>query len=374
MLARVLHVHGIAARVFDADASPDRAAPPGRHAGSCTRTRVRERRSARAGGLHDEFRAAVLDEGDAVRVLDATGAVHVDEEGNGARPEIDRGALRALLLRSLPPGTVRWGHRSTGVRRTEGGAFEITWADGERLVTGALVGADGAFSKVRPLLTPAVPSYAGLCFVEEPHPRRVELGTPRLAAPCSGKGLDRSRALLREGHPRAPRAGRRAVRLRRVRGPGGLGRERDRRRVRSLLGLGHGWGGISALVSLVAETDQCLLVARAIHTLPIGVFVGPRVPGVTLLGDAAHLMSPFAGEGANIALFDGAELGAAIAKHPGDIEAALARYEAAMFPRSARAAQESADGLAMCFHPDAPGPLVAFFRDMAAGAGAGPPR
>ena len=82
---------------------------------------------------------------------------------------------------------------------------------------------------------------------------------------------------------------------------------------------------------------------------------------MTLLGDAAHLMSPYAGEGANLAMLDATELAQAIIEHRHDIEAALTHYETAMFPRSTEAAEQSAQGLDMCINAEAPRALVEFF-------------
>jgi 2-polyprenyl-6-methoxyphenol hydroxylase-like FAD-dependent oxidoreductase len=118
----------------------------------------------------------------------------------------------------------------------------------------------------------------------------------------------------------------------------------------------EGWA--PALRALITD-GQGTPVLRTLHALPTGHRWG-RLPGVTHLGDAAHLAPP-AGEGANLAMFDGAELAKAIANQPDDLEAALAVYETAMFPRSALAAADAYETLALCFNERAPFSLIDFF-------------
>jgi 2-polyprenyl-6-methoxyphenol hydroxylase-like FAD-dependent oxidoreductase len=150
-------------------------------------------------GLTDEFRAIIHEGGEASRVLDQHGKVLVDEpdDGTGGRPEVLRGDLRRVLLGSLPDEMIQWGRKVTGVQPIGDGRHELTFADGSTVSTELLVGADGAWSKIRPLLSAAKPEYVGTVFIEtylydadERHPAAAEaVGGGAMLALAPGKGI-----------------------------------------------------------------------------------------------------------------------------------------------------------------------------------------
>ncbi|MGV9900146.1 hypothetical protein ACWDVV_40025, partial [Streptomyces tendae] len=119
--ARVLHVNGIEAAVFDLEAGPQART----QGGMLDIHEENGQQAIRAAGLHGEFRKIIHVGGQAMRVVGPDGTVHVamEDEGDGGRPEVDRGDLRDLLLNSLPDGTVRWRRKATGARPLGAGSI-----------------------------------------------------------------------------------------------------------------------------------------------------------------------------------------------------------------------------------------------------------
>jgi len=352
-LARVLHVHGIPATIYEAESSAETRTQGGQldiheHDGQV---------ALEAAGLTAAFRAIIHEGGAASRVLDRNRAVLLDEPDDSRRPEVLRGDLRRILLESLPTETVQWGRKLTDVAPLGDGRHKLTFADGSSVTAGLLVGADGAWSKVRPLVSTAEPEYVGTTFVEtylydadERHAAAAQaVGAGAMFALEPGKAIFAHREAGGVLHT--------YVALNR---PAewfvGIDFGDAAAATARIAAEFDGWA--PALTALITDGDAAP-VPRPIHALPDS-HRWDRTPGVTLLGDAAHLAPP-AGEGANLAMFDGAELGKAIVAHPDDIEAALARYEAAMFPRSETAAADARLVLELCLGERAPFGLIDFF-------------
>ncbi|WP_405969545.1 FAD-dependent monooxygenase [Streptomyces sp. NBC_00988] len=352
-LARVLHVHGIPATVYEAEPAPT-ARPQG---GMLDIHEDNGQPALAAAGLTEEFRGLVLEGREATRVLAPDGNVLFDDDSTRGRPEVLRGELRRILLDSLPPGTVRWGHKVSGVHTLGEGRHEVTFADGTTVTTSLLVGADGAWSRVRPLLSGAAPEYTGRSYVETylydadaRHPAVAKaVGGGSLFALAPGKGIQAHRENGGTLHT--------YVALSRSEDWfAGIDFTDSATAAQWIAREFDGWA--PELTALITDSDTPL-VLRPLYALPVE-HRWDRVPGTTLLGDAAHLSAPN-GEGANLAMYDGAELGKALAAHPDDPEAALTAYEQSLFPRSAAAAADGADLNEVLFGDNAPQSLLDMF-------------
>ncbi|MGN5631098.1 FAD-dependent oxidoreductase [Streptomyces sp. AC154] len=353
-LARVLHVNGIDATVYEREPSREARGQGGMldiHSGQ---------RALREAGLIDRFHTLARGEGQDMRLLEPDGTLLFQEDtpddAPSERPEIDRADLRDLLLDSLPEGTVRWGHAYESA-----GDGLLRFVGGGSAPYDLLVGADGARSRVRALLTDARPAHIGQNVVEIGIPD-IDRTHPDLAAMVGrgnywvlGNGI--SLAAQRNGDGRV----RIGISFYNTAedwfATSGIPFDDPAAARARLIDLLPGWD--ARFTALIAACDDTV-VPRSITTLPAGL-TWPSAPDVTLLGDAAHLMPPV-GEGANMALVDGALLGLALAAHRDDVPAAVKEYEREMFERTGAAARMSAKMQDLLMSPDAGRRMLEFFQ------------
>lgn len=356
-LARILHLHGIAATVFEREADPLER-PQG---GTLDLHEESGLLALERAGLSDEFQQIARYEDQGSRLLDKHGNLLFEEaEGSDeSRPEVDRTALRGMLLDALPHGSLRWGSTLRELQAQADGAWMLVFDGSLEGPFDLVVGADGAWSRVRPLLSPYKPQYSGLTFIEfgiddidNRHPALSRLvGRGKVGIEGDGKEII------------AQRNGNAHVRGYAIfRAPTDWAAKRFDFTSPSAVrdGLIHEFDGFADEVLNLFRAANDHFVARAIHALPVGhCWMNRR--GLTLLGDAAHVMSPFGGEGVNAAMLDAAEL-AQLLIDSEDWAGAVAEYETQMFTRVIDVAEASAEAAATQLSHDGLALTVAMYR------------
>lgn len=256
------------------------------------------------------------------------------------RPEIDRGTLRRILLDSLQPQTVIWNSHFLSMER-QGAGWLLHFKDGNSAYADFVVAADGANSKIRPYVTDSKPFYSGIMMVEGTvsHASRK---VPRVSSLLKGGKI------MAFGNERNILIGQKendeigyylSFRWSEEWGEQGLYDFADRTTV--LEWFEKEYYDWSPVWHELLENTIEPFILRPIFCMPADEDWKIH-ENVTLLGDAAHVMPPFAGEGVNMAMLDALELSKALLtdKHT-KFTQAIEVYEKSMKKRAAVAALES---------------------------------
>lgn len=346
-LARLLQMKGIDAKVYERDVNKD-----ARMKGATLDLHEESGLAAlQEGGLMEAFWANYRPGADKMRITNENANVlfddHDKEDGDTSRPEIDRGPLQNILLDSLQPGTVVWGSHFVAMQ-AHGEGWELAFKNGLTVIADLVIAADGANSKLRPYITPIKPFYVGLTAVEGAV-YHSETGSPKIHQLLNGGkifALGKGKSLIVSS-----------------KGDGSLvfypGFKKEETwakesgidfsdKAQVIAWFKKEYADWDAIWLELFENASTYFVPRPQYCMPLDQ-TWEALPNLTILGDAAHLMPPYAGEGVNMAMLDALDLSRCLLSidYP-DTLSAIAAYEKQMRLRASQTAKdtlESTEGL-----------------------------
>ena len=322
-----------------------------------------------AAGLMDAFWANHRPELDRLRLMNNRGELLYDHQrSNVSRPEIERTPLRHLLLDSLKPVTVHWNKKFERASVSEGGdtiRLEFTGGGGggaETVLADLVIGCDGANSRLRSLVTPELPTYAGVTLVEGVVPQAAT-AVPEVSAMLGDSAIMALGAEQTLGLARKTDGS--ILFYAGLKSPDDVAKQAleaassTEERVGWFHRYFREWSDMWAQLFAHAES----FAWRPLYTYPLHHRWTAKA-NVTLLGDAAHVIPPYAGEGVNMAMMDALVLSRELSRQP-DTRAAIAAYQDEMFARMESIGNQTVSNTAMFYAPDASTQVVAMFRRFA---------
>lgn len=302
-------------------------------------------------GLMDAFWANYRPGADRMHLMDKAANSILEEnvagENDSSRPEIDRGPLQQMLLESLLPGTVVWDSHFTSMSQ-KNGVWKLEFKNDTEAFADIVIAADGANSKIRPYLTDIKPFYSGVTAIEGAVYDSA-LNSPKVHQLLNGGKIfafGDSKSLIVS-----------------AKGDGSLvfypSFKTDEKwvvqsgidftdKAQVLDWFKTEYAGWNEVWLELFENATGNFIPRPLYCMPFDQ-TWEAQPNLTMLGDAAHLMPPFAGEGVNMAMLDALELSQYLLNNDfTNIHQAITAFEKQMRTRASEIAQitmESTDAL-----------------------------
>ncbi|GAB3927267.1 FAD-dependent oxidoreductase [Larkinella terrae] len=351
-LARLLQLRGADVTVYERDAHKD-ARPKGATLDLHEESGLLALQEA---GLIAAFRANYRPGADKLRIVDKTATIVFDDHANATdeatRPEIDRGPLQTILLESLQPGTVVWDSQLIALS-PQNDAWQLEFKNRPSVVADLVIAADGANSKIRPYITSIKPFYSGITIVEGAI-YQSKTASPRVHKLLNGgkifaMGDEKSLIVSSKGDESLVfyTGTKTAENWSRESGIDFSNKAQVLAWFRTEFA---DWDEIWQELFENASTD---FVPRPQYCMPFDQ-TWDALPNLTMLGDAAHLMPPYAGEGVNMAMLDALELSQCLTSDDfPDVQSAIAAYENRMRLRASETARQTMESTAALHAPDA---------------------